>query len=612
MNISRYSVILLYFFVFLILPNAFALKITEIMFDPPSNESYLEYVEVHNDESFAINLTEIYLCGDEILVGYINKSGSSTVTGVQIIMPGEYALITDGGSGSLVLDYFNVSEEAKIFHVNTSALCNAGLNNNNDTVVLSNESDVFDKAVYVVNETVKDNESLQLVNHTWMLCAATPGYENSCDVAEHTNPTECLLSIHVINLSCIFCRENEKLTYVIQVESDTTGVENLTVSYSASSIYNTSFFGRTTQFSFPLTKNKTKKSREWTLKDMGHEVVFLKAAITNSSCIPKNNSKMEDETVLYVLDSQEKESDPLGYVDILGLSKEKTKFGDVIKVKVKANRGNSSKYTVYVFIERASDGYDVSEKLAIYLHEKNKEYVVSVPVFVKPNCNHYFKDGSYAVVAESSWGERDTVPIYIEGMKKSVCSKTSTVSCSCPIVEPQKLHKPKDNVVKITDLIPCAVSGRNISFEVRISNPHNISAIAEVYSYAHVGKKLLSKHGWKPNVKFVELGAGQSRLITLSNEMKKVNTTTNCTLKVRVKILNKTYTAVSDLFILPVIWNENDSITNNDSMDATQKNSVQTEIDELTGRIINEGNKQGGVKNKISKLFRKLIYLIFS
>jgi len=132
-------------------------KINEIMYNPDDSmqceDAYCEWIEIYNPTEESINLSGWKLCGKKLLAGYINYTGGTTGDGPyldkgMILSPKQYAIITDGGSGTKVYQYFNISDDALALHVNASSLC-GGLSNSGETINLTdNLGNLIDSVTY--------------------------------------------------------------------------------------------------------------------------------------------------------------------------------------------------------------------------------------------------------------------------------------------------------------------------------------------------------------------------------------------------------------------------------------------------------------------------------
>ena len=134
-------------------------KINEIMYNPSTEQggdNYSEWIEIYNPTDESINLSGWELCGKKLLAGYINYTGGTAGNGSylnkgMILSPKQYAIITDGGSGTKVYQYFNISDDALALHVNSSTLCKdtRGLKNSGETINLTdNLGNLIDSVTY--------------------------------------------------------------------------------------------------------------------------------------------------------------------------------------------------------------------------------------------------------------------------------------------------------------------------------------------------------------------------------------------------------------------------------------------------------------------------------
>jgi len=111
------------------------------MYNPDQcSDSYCEWIEIYNPTNQSIDLSGWYLCDDILLEGYVDyQDGLVHSANGMLITSDGYALITDGGSGTLLYANFNASLDALPLHVNASSMC-GGLDNSGEMITLSNES----------------------------------------------------------------------------------------------------------------------------------------------------------------------------------------------------------------------------------------------------------------------------------------------------------------------------------------------------------------------------------------------------------------------------------------------------------------------------------------
>ena len=157
--------------------------INEIMYNPSDEQggdNCSEWIELYNPTNESINLSEWNLCDDELLGGYINYTDKNTYSddGV-ILLPNQYAIITDGGNGTKVYQYFNVSDNVLALHVNADSLC-TGLNNSGDIInLVDNHGNLIDNVTY--KDIAEEGKTIERVN-PWKQSSyigGTPGGLNS-------------------------------------------------------------------------------------------------------------------------------------------------------------------------------------------------------------------------------------------------------------------------------------------------------------------------------------------------------------------------------------------------------------------------------------------------
>ncbi len=135
--------------------NAYAdVIINEIMYNPSTSQGsdlFNEWIEIFNNGTSSLDLTNATLCGDSLLKGFVNKSNASiSLNTTFTLAPSEFALITDGGTGTEVYGNFNVDKNALAFHVSGSSMCSSGLSGGEKiNITLNTQSHVVDYTPFV-------------------------------------------------------------------------------------------------------------------------------------------------------------------------------------------------------------------------------------------------------------------------------------------------------------------------------------------------------------------------------------------------------------------------------------------------------------------------------
>ena len=141
-------------------------------------------------------------------------------------------------------------------------------------------------------------------------------------------------------------------------------------------------------YSINLSETRSYNPKAMDIPDS--EAYVVRAEIVDAGCNDTNGQNDFNESMILVKGlSVEGDGGARGEsrIEITKVSPEKTTFGDIISVSVDVMRGDTSKYSLSVWMERLSDGFDVSEKSTVHLKNKKTEYSLKVPVVVKSNCN---------------------------------------------------------------------------------------------------------------------------------------------------------------------------------------------------------------------------------
>jgi|SRR3989344_4528199 len=154
------------------------LVINEIMYAPVQSDSYNEWIELYNSGSDSVDLSNLLICGKEIVSGYIKHSdGSLNIDNGLTLSAGGFALITDGGSGTDVYTNFSVNSSALAIHTASFSEICSGLSNSGKTITLSGPSS--DSVIYASSQGANgDGNSLQKISDSWVSAISTPGATN--------------------------------------------------------------------------------------------------------------------------------------------------------------------------------------------------------------------------------------------------------------------------------------------------------------------------------------------------------------------------------------------------------------------------------------------------
>ncbi|MBS3117619.1 lamin tail domain-containing protein [Candidatus Woesearchaeota archaeon] len=108
------------------------------------------------------------------------------------------------------------------------------------------------------------------------------------------------------------------------------------------------------------------------------------------------------------------------------------RFGDLIRVRLTVNRGNSSKRTVSVYAI-SSSGSKISRETTFQVPSRYTNYSFTIPLQINPDCKQRFSAGAYRVVA-GGFGEEDSLPFALDGVDSSFCQTITVVKNSSTTV----------------------------------------------------------------------------------------------------------------------------------------------------------------------------------
>jgi|TARA_Y100000034_G_scaffold71539_1_gene86303 hypothetical protein len=177
------------FLIVFIIQDVSAVIISEVMYNPIQSEYYNEWIEIYNNGS-EVDLSNWTLCGKTLLAGYIDYAdGQLKSDTTMILSAGNYAIITDGDSGTEVYSNFAVADSLSLY-VNSASLC-TGLKNDGDSISLEDAEGILINSMTYDGSwgASNDGNSLQF-GEEWCADSPTPGSINDCSIPEIQNETE--------------------------------------------------------------------------------------------------------------------------------------------------------------------------------------------------------------------------------------------------------------------------------------------------------------------------------------------------------------------------------------------------------------------------------------
>ena len=101
----------------------------------------------------------------------------------------------------------------------------------------------------------------------------------------------------------------------------------------------------------------------------------------------------------------------------------KARFGETLKVRVIAYKGDTSKYNLDLYVVDGNNK-QISKRSEINVEEKFTNYTFMVPLQIEPNCNMKISNGTYKVILKGL-DALDTEEIEIDGITESLCEAIS-------------------------------------------------------------------------------------------------------------------------------------------------------------------------------------------
>ena len=164
---------------------------------------------------------------------------------------------------------------------------------------------------------------------------------------------------------------------------------------------------------------------------------------------------------------------------------QKAEWGDQFTAKINVYKGEETKQSVQVWVEKEGEKVSKTSKLNVY--DQYKNYPLTVPLQLLPNCHQKISDGQAFLVVEA-FGLRTEQGFLIKGVDKDVCK--DYLAYVKDLKKEENKQTKLDNY-QIINLPSTIFSGKILNFKVQIINEkdeHNY----KVWSYIYRGNKCYS------------------------------------------------------------------------------------------------------------------------
>lgn len=186
---------------------------------------------------------------------------------------------------------------------------------------------------------------------------------------------------------------------------------------------------------------------------------------------------------------------------------EKAQFGDLLNIKIDAYRGDTSKYSISLYVEKGSK--KASEITKFHLDDKYSSYDGQLPVQLKPNCDLKLENGDYHIILEGL-DKEDEKTIEIQGIKTSLCQGSSATGSSI-----EKTQKFEYNIVDYPEKIN---PSDDFDIKIKLVNNDDTDSEIDVWSYVYRGSKCYSGER-ESNKQHLTLEKDSSQTISLANKV---------------------------------------------------------------------------------------------
>jgi hypothetical protein len=119
--------------------------------------------------------------------------------------------------------------------------------------------------------------------------------------------------------------------------------------------------------------------------------------------------------------SSNEEDSKISIVNIIYPKESSAEFGEMIKAKIEAYKGNTGKTLISAYVEDAR-GKKASETTSLYLHDRYTTTEMTIPIQLKPNCDGKLSFGSYTLVI-TGLDDEDSTDIELSGISSILCKE---------------------------------------------------------------------------------------------------------------------------------------------------------------------------------------------
>ncbi len=466
---------------------------------PIADETLNEWVELYNDASETIDVSG-FIIGDDfgndtIEGGFYNGLGT-------IMPPYGYAILT--AKATRAYNNFNCSPDAIKLYVDDSSIGN-GLKNSGETLYLYDNNK---NLIYAVeyNET-DEGKGFAFLNNSWYESYPTPGYNNNGSItatAPNYGSNNCDWKIEVLVNKTIFENKDEfefKMR-ASKIEGDSTNLTGEVNIYDLSGNEIKEYKPWANEHS---TNQKTSTKYSPSLEEGKSYMITANLEVQCDDTNPNNNINQKIITIKGTPQTTSPQQPSSISIDkIYDLGKEnRAKFGQMVSVGLIIYKGDTAKSAITALIEKGKD--KISKQSKINVEKKFTEYKLTIPIQLKPNCDHEYDDGKYKV--------------NVEGLDTSAEAEIKVEDINDDLCQTETADKDSSDSGFYFELVNWPLEIKNnqeFEIKLRLTNNDKSAHEADIWSYIYRGSKSYSGER-EGNLNHLNMGSRSSKEFNLKN-----------------------------------------------------------------------------------------------
>ncbi len=471
--------------------------INEIMADTIADESLNEWIELYNNDSASINVSN-WIIGDDkdndtIEGGLYNNEGT-------IIPAFGFAIITD--EATRVYNNFNVSSDAIRLYVDDGAIGN-GLGNAGETIYLYDKNyNLIDKKNY--NKTTEDL-SWAYLNESLHKSDPTPGFPNGDNIIIELS---CDYAVEFILAKTAFDNSSE-FSFKVRASKISGSSTNFTLRAKIEDLNGKLIKEYKPFTNRSITRQRTSTTYTPNLEEGKSYFIDTNVTVQCNDTAQENNF---DTRIITIKGKPLQEDSSIDIERIYDLgSDKKAKFGQTIRIKLNAYKGNTNKNSIAVWIEGNKDER-LSKQSKTNLDLKYTNYSLTLPIQIKPNCDEDFDNDDYTIIARGLDSE-DEEEIEIEDITDSMCD--------VKIIEAKPFSSKKFNF-EIQNFNENIETGKKLNTKIVLDNNNDQDVNIKLWSYVYRGSKSYSGDR-EENMKEFILEENSMHIVELENVIEDIN-----------------------------------------------------------------------------------------